>query len=111
MKTIDVSPEEMKRRTARFSELKPYKQTQNDAKGIPPGAMEMVSAKSVYPVMSPEGWSGRNSMAAVKGALNQFTNRILESELEACMSSCMEGEAEERLKKVLGILSALLKQS
>ena len=50
-------------------------------------------------------------VAAVKGALNQFTNRILESELEACMSSCMEGEAEERLKKVLGILSALLKQS
>lgn len=50
-------------------------------------------------------------VTAVKGALNQFTNRILESELEACMSSCMEGEAEERLKKVLGILSALLKQS
>ena len=68
MKTIDVSMEEMARRTARFSDLKPYKQTQNDAKGIPPAAMEMVSAKSVYPVMSPEGWAGRNSIAPVKGA-------------------------------------------
>ena len=43
MKTIDVSAEEMRRRTARFSELKPYKQTQNDAKGIPPAAIEMVN--------------------------------------------------------------------
>ena len=68
MKTIDVSPEEMERRTARFGELRPYKQTQNDAKGIPPGAMEMVSAKCVYPVMSPEGWAGRNSIAPVKGS-------------------------------------------
>ena len=68
MKTNDVSIEEMSCRTARFSELKPYKQTQNDAIGIPPAAMEMVSANCVYPVMSPEGWSGRNSMAAVKGA-------------------------------------------
>ena len=68
MKTINISAEEMSRRTARFSELKPYKQTQNDAKGIPPAAMEMVSAKSVYPVMSPEGWAGRNSIAPVKGA-------------------------------------------
>ena len=68
MKTNDVSAEEMRRRTARFSELKPYKQSHNDAKGIPPAAIEMVSAKCVYPVMSPEGWSGRNSAAAVKGA-------------------------------------------
>ena len=68
MKTIDVSPEEMERRTARFSELKPYKKTQNDSKGIPPAAMEMVSARSVFPVMSPEDWAGRNAMAAVQGA-------------------------------------------
>jgi hypothetical protein len=68
MKTVDVSEEEMGRRTARFGELKPYKQTQNDAKGIPPEAMEMVSAKCVFPVMSPEGWAGRNSIAPVKGA-------------------------------------------
>lgn len=68
MKTVNISAEQMSHRTARFSELKPYKQTQNDAAGIPPGAMEMVSAKSVYPVMSPEGWAGRNSIAPVKGA-------------------------------------------
>ncbi len=68
MKTVDISEEEMGRRTARFDKLKPYKQTQNDAQGIPPEAMEKVSAKSVYPVMSPEGWAGRNSIAPVKGA-------------------------------------------
>ena len=68
MKTNDVSDEEMGRRTARFGELRPYKQTQNDAKGISPDAIEKVSAKCVYPVMSPEGWAGRNGMAAVKGA-------------------------------------------
>ncbi len=28
----------------------------------------MVSAKAVYPVMSPEGWAGRNAIAPVKGA-------------------------------------------
>lgn len=67
MKTIDLPVEEMARRTARFGDLKPYKQTQNDAKGIPPDAIEMVSAKCVYPVMSPEGWSGRNGLAPVKG--------------------------------------------
>ncbi len=68
MKTTDVTVEEMRRRTARFSELKPYKQTQNDARGIPPDAIEKVSANCVYPVMSPEGWSGRNGLAAVQGA-------------------------------------------
>lgn len=68
MKTTQVSQDEMDRRTARFKELKPYKQTQNNAKGIPPEAMEMVSAKNVFPVMSPDGWSGRNAIAPVKGA-------------------------------------------
>lgn len=68
MKTTQVSQDEMDRRTARFKELKPYKQTQNNAQGIPPEAMEMVSAKNVFPVMSPDGWSGRNAIAPVKGA-------------------------------------------
>ncbi len=67
MKTIDISKEEMLTRTARFSNLKPYKQTQNDANGIPSEAMEMVSAKSVYPVMVPDDWEGRSSIAPVKG--------------------------------------------
>jgi|TARA_B110000263_G_scaffold177332_1_gene155040 uncharacterized RmlC-like cupin family protein len=67
MKTVDVSKEEMITRTARFSNLKPYKQTQNDANGIPPEAMEMISAKSVYPVMVPDSWEGRSSIAPVKG--------------------------------------------
>ena len=50
-------------------------------------------------------------VAAVKAALNQFSSRLLEHELSACMSSCMEGGAEERLGKVTKVLATLLKQS
>jgi len=48
--------------------MKPYKQSHNDSKGIPPAAIKKVSAYCVYPVMSPENWAGRNSAASVKGA-------------------------------------------
>lgn len=68
MNDVDISPEQMQRRLARFRELKPYKQTMNEAHGIPPQAMEMMSSDKVYPIMSPEGWTGRSSVAPVKGA-------------------------------------------
>ena len=67
MKTIDLKPTEMAKRIARFKDLKPYKQSIMENTGIPAEAVEMVSAKSVYPVMSPEGWEGRSAVAAVKG--------------------------------------------
>jgi len=38
-----------------------------DGTGIPAEAVEVVSAKSVYPIMSPEGWEGRSAVAPVKG--------------------------------------------
>ena len=50
-------------------------------------------------------------VAAVKAALNQFSSRLLEHELSACMTTCMEGDAEERLGKVTKVLATLLKQS
>lgn len=49
--------------------------------------------------------------AAVKAALNKFSAALLDHELKACMNSCMEGNAEERLDKVVRVLSTLLKQS
>ena len=67
MKTINLKPEDMAKRIARFKELKPYKKSIMENTGIPTEAVEMVSAKSVYPVMSPEGWEGRSAAAAVKG--------------------------------------------
>lgn len=68
MSEIDVSPEQMAMRLARFADLMPYKQTMSDAHGIAPQAMEMMSSDKVYPIMSPEGWTGRSKVAPVKGA-------------------------------------------
>lgn len=67
MSDIDVSPDEMQQRVARFKDLKPYKETMNTAHGIPPEAMEMMSSDKVYPIMSPSGWTGRSSIAPIKG--------------------------------------------
>lgn len=50
-------------------------------------------------------------VAAVKAALNQFAATLLEHELEACMHSCMRGDADERLDRVTKVLSTLLRQS
>ena len=68
MSEIHISPEQMAKRLARFAELKPYKDTLNDAHGIPAEAMRMMSPDKVYPIMSPEGWTGRSRIAPVKGA-------------------------------------------
>ena len=50
-------------------------------------------------------------VAAVKAALNKFSASLLEHELKACLESCMDGDAEERLDKVTKVLTTLLKQS
>jgi len=68
MSDILISPADMAKRLARFAELKPYKDTMNDAHGIPPEAMRMMSPDKVYPIMSPAGWTGRSKIAPVKGA-------------------------------------------
>lgn len=64
---VDVTPEEMEARVARFSDLVPYKDSMNSAHGIPAEAMQMMSSDKVFPVMSPRGWTGRSSLAPVKG--------------------------------------------
>ena len=50
-------------------------------------------------------------VSAVKAALNQVSSRILDRELAACVESCMDGDPDQRLKKVTRVLSTLLKQS
>ena len=50
-------------------------------------------------------------VAAVKAALNKFSSQILDQELKACMESCMQGESDERLKKVTKVLATLMKQT
>ena len=66
--TRNPTEAEMEARAARFADLVPYKKTMNDTHGIPVEAMRMMSTDNVYPIMSPAVWSGRNSVAPVKGA-------------------------------------------
>jgi mannose-6-phosphate isomerase-like protein (cupin superfamily) len=57
----------MEKRVARFSKLQSY-QTQNfAAHGIPPGAVEKITARKVFPVMAPADYQGRSAGAPVKG--------------------------------------------
>jgi uncharacterized RmlC-like cupin family protein len=65
--TQSLDAEAMEGRVARFKKLQTY-QTQNlAAQGIPPGAMEKITARKVYPVMAPADYQGRSAGAPVKG--------------------------------------------
>jgi len=65
--TKSLTPQLMEARVARFDKLQTY-QTQNfDAHGIPPGAVEKITARRVYPVMAPADYQGRSAGAPVKG--------------------------------------------
>ena len=67
MGSKSLTPEQMEARTARFKNLKTY-QTQNfEAHNIPPGAVEKVTARKVFPVMAPADYQGRSAGAPVKG--------------------------------------------
>jgi uncharacterized RmlC-like cupin family protein len=67
MTTNSLNPAQMEARVARFKKLQTY-QTQNLAtQGIPPGAMEKITARKVYPVMAPADYQGRSAGAPVKG--------------------------------------------
>lgn len=48
-------------------------------------------------------------LAAVKAALNQAAASLVESELKACVDSCMTGSVDERMDRVTRALSTVLK--
>jgi mannose-6-phosphate isomerase-like protein (cupin superfamily) len=54
-------------RVARFNKLQTYQRQNLDAHNIPPGAVEKVTARKVYPVMAPVEYQGRSAGAPVKG--------------------------------------------
>lgn len=58
LKTIEVSPQEMERRVARFSKLRPQSSYYSRDAGIPDAAYEMVTAKTLYTLMAPSSASG-----------------------------------------------------
>ena len=54
MKSVKVTAEEMRRRMARFKDLKSYQYQQEAANAIPVEVMEKIAAHRVYPLMVPE---------------------------------------------------------
>lgn len=67
MRTTNVTPAEMEKRTVRFGKIDSYHQQQQRATGIPVAAMEKVAAHRVYPIMVPADYAGRAAMAPLKG--------------------------------------------
>ena len=58
MKTINVTLEEMESRVARFNQITPQSNSYSEEDGIPKEAYEMLTAKTLYLLMSPECQGG-----------------------------------------------------
>ena len=67
MRTKSLTPEQMEARVARFNKLQTYQRQNFETHNIPPGAVEKVAARCVYPVMAPADYQGRSAGAPVKG--------------------------------------------
>ena len=68
MSSKTMTPAQMESRIARFNKLQTYQQQNHVAHNIPPGAVEKVTARKVYPVMAPADYQGRSAGAPVKGS-------------------------------------------
>jgi hypothetical protein len=67
MRTKSLTSEQMEVRVARLNKLQTYQRQNFEAHNIPPGAVEKVAARRVYPVMAPADYQGRSAGAPVKG--------------------------------------------
>ena len=67
MSTKSLTPAQMEARVARFNKLATYQRQNFETRNIPPGAVEKVTARRVYPVMAPADYQGRSAGAPVKG--------------------------------------------
>jgi mannose-6-phosphate isomerase-like protein (cupin superfamily) len=67
MKAKSLSREAMEARVGRFNKLQTYQRQNFDIHGIPPGAVEKITARRVYPVMAPADYQGRSAGAPIKG--------------------------------------------
>ena len=57
----------MEARVARFNKLQTYQRQNFEAHNIPPGAVEKVAARRVYPVMAPADYQGSQRRGAGQG--------------------------------------------
>ena len=79
MRTKLLTSEQMEACVARFNKLQTYQRQNFEAHNIPPGAVEKVAARRVYPVMAPADYQGRSAGAPVKGSRGLIVS-IAESE-------------------------------
>jgi uncharacterized RmlC-like cupin family protein len=63
MKTVDISPEEMNKRVARYADLVPYGRQHE---GIEPAVFEQLTARRVLSIMAPHNYTGRSAAAPIK---------------------------------------------
>lgn len=63
----DVESSVLEGRITRFEKLVPYKKDLKNTAGVPPEATEMLSARSVFPLIVPEGHIGRSRTAPMYG--------------------------------------------
>ena len=64
MKTIDISPEDMHKRVARYADLVPYGRQHTES--IPPEVFEQLTARRVLSIMAPHNYTGRSARAPIK---------------------------------------------
>ncbi|RIA37159.1 hypothetical protein DFR49_3036 [Hephaestia caeni] len=64
MKTIDISPEEMNKRVARYADLVPYGNQHTGT--INPEVFEHLTARRVLSIMAPHNYTGRSAQAPIK---------------------------------------------
>jgi mannose-6-phosphate isomerase-like protein (cupin superfamily) len=67
MRAKSLPPGQMEARVARFKKLQTYQRQNFQTHNVPPGAVEKVTARRVYPVMAPVDYEGRSAGAPVKG--------------------------------------------
>src|SRR5690242_20825924 len=65
--TTTLTPQQMEARVSRFNKLQTYQRQNFDAHGIPPGAVEKITARRVYPVMAPADYQGPAPARRSKG--------------------------------------------
>ena len=64
MKTIDISPEDMQKRVARYADLVPYGAQHTES--IAPEVFEQLTARRVLSIMAPHNYTGRSARAPIK---------------------------------------------
>jgi uncharacterized RmlC-like cupin family protein len=83
LKTKKITPAEMAKQIARFKDLKPQSNAYEEADGIPSEAYEMLTAKTLYLLMSPE---------AQGGPMAQRPAVITEDKMSVIIAECPPGD-------------------